>query len=133
MHEAAWMEKRVFRRIPASAVLELFLIEEANGTLAKAPRRQAESLNISAGGILLNADIRLPIGMRVGLKLDLESIYSMNADWEPDKDHETAQSIEAIGKVVRVKGAEEIGYEIALAFDDMSGKDAKVLRELLES
>ncbi len=133
MNETAWKEKRVFRRIPAAAVLEVFLIEDASGIMANAPRRKAESLNISAGGVLLSTDIRLPVGTRVGLKLDLDSIYSMNADWQPGEGHEPAQAIEAVGKVVRVKGADEIGYEIALAFDELTGKNAKVLRDLLES
>jgi c-di-GMP-binding flagellar brake protein YcgR len=133
MNSNSWMEKRIFHRIPAAAVLEIFLIEKSNGDRSSAQKRRAESLNISAGGILLSTDIALPVGMQVGLLLDLESIHRMNVGWRAEEGHEPAPAIEAIGRVVRVKGAEEIGYEIALAFDEMNGKDAQVLKQFLES
>jgi c-di-GMP-binding flagellar brake protein YcgR len=133
MGAAAWTEKRLFRRIPAAAVLEVFLIEKTNGDMRSAPKRKAESLNISAGGILLSTDIALPVGMQVGLVLDVESVYRMNPDRRIEDSRGQPPVIEAVCRVVRVKGAEEIGYEIALAFESVKDGDAEALQRLLES
>ena len=119
-------EKREYRRFPAAAVVEIRL-EGQSGDAAE----PAESLNVSSGGLLLSANEKLPIGDRVALRLDLDSAGELVKGSEPHGLPAGGRIIEASGRVVRVKGAPEIGFEIAIAFENINPGDAEALDMIL--
>jgi len=126
MTEMKKEEKRRYVRVPAAALIE---IETAGGP--DAPREPAETLNMSIGGILFAADSELPVGRLIRFRLDLDSIFALNTGIERGEIIRTGYTIEAAGRVVRVKGAPEIGYEIAVSIENIKPEDAEALGRLL--
>ena len=120
-------DKRKYRRFPAAAIVEIRLEGDPNDVAAP-----AESLNVSSGGLLLSANEKLPIGGLVRLRLDLDSAYELNEGIERNGSPGGGRIIEATARVVRTKGAPEIGYEIAIAFEQIDPRDAEALDKLLE-
>ncbi len=124
-------EKRAFKRVPAAAVMEIRPLESAELILEQDALAPAETLNLSSGGLLFSTDQELEVGSLISIKLRLDSIYDLNVEWQRDGEDQGEQSLMAIGKVIRVKGAPEIGYEVGIRFEGISEKDAAALRVFL--
>jgi hypothetical protein len=78
---------------------------------------ETESLDISESGILLNSDTDLPNNLPVKMELHLSDSIRMNPDW-PKIDEFFSEDIVMPARVVRSKGAREIGYQIAFSFEE---------------
>ncbi len=123
-------ERRKFTRVAASAVLEIMQIDRADPELASDRYTPAESLNLSVGGLLLTTDLELDIGALVKMKLRLSEISAFKPAKERDRSGE-APDLVAVGEVVRVRGAREIGFEVAVRFVAIHDGDVAALRRLV--
>lgn len=93
---------------------------------------ETESLDISESGILLNSDVALPDGMPIRIELHLSESLRMNANW-PTIEDSFSQDVIIPAKVVRSRGAEEIGYQVAISFnDDTDTEKLKLLSNFLD-
>jgi hypothetical protein len=133
MSPEEWKEKRRFRRTPAAAAIEVFPVGPS--VSEEPPILEAESLNLSPGGVLLSVDDEIPVGARVGLRLDIDSVYTLNVDWEAVDVDITGKrhKLGLVGKVVRTKGAPELGWEVAISFEDVEKNDLNSLQRMLEA
>lgn len=121
-------DRRKFKRVPAAAVLEVRALSEADLKSEPTSQPDAETLDLSGGGLLLTTDSELRPGSLVSVRLDLDSIYDLNVAWTRGDHRERGKSVGAVGRVVRIKGAQEIGFEIAIEFVEIAWDDAEVLR-----
>lgn len=119
------VERRRHKRVPAVASLELVLPGRPED------RIYAESIDISPGGILLSTDACMEVGSRVRIKLDLESLPPLNVGINQGPAPGNEKELVLSCRVVHVKGAEEIGFEIGLSFERILKGRVETLERLL--
>ena len=109
-------ERRMFKRVPSTAIAQIVPADD------DIPSRHmtVETLDMSKGGILFCCNEKLEVGTRYALKILLEKSKTLNADWEIKNFEINSPVIEAVCKVVRIHGATEIGWEIAVQFESFS-------------
>jgi c-di-GMP-binding flagellar brake protein YcgR len=66
------------------------------------------------------------------MKILLEESQTLNAGWELKNFQLDRPTVSAICTVVRVHGAEEIGYEIAVEFESIDEDHAAEVKKFLE-
>lgn len=116
LSEKKGRERRMFKRVPSTAIAQIV----AAGENLPDEHMTIETLDMSKGGILFCCDKKLGIGSRWALKILLEKSKTLNANWEIRNFEINSPVIEAVCKVVRIHGATEIGWEIAVQFESFS-------------
>jgi c-di-GMP-binding flagellar brake protein YcgR len=113
-------EKRAFGRLEKAAFVELTPADVSGG----AHLARMEALDISRGGIRLACDVEMPQGSRWKVSLLLAESATLNADWELRHYEPQRKVVSATARVVRSHGAPEIGYEVALQFENLTEDEA---------
>lgn len=116
LSEKTGKERRMFRRVPSTAIAQIL----PAGDEYPPEHMTVETLDMSKGGILFCCDKKLDVGTRWALKILLEKSKTLNANWEIKNFEINSPVIEAVCKVVRIHGATEIGWEIAVQFESFS-------------
>ncbi|HUX05777.1 MAG TPA: PilZ domain-containing protein [Acidobacteriota bacterium] len=102
-------DQRRYHRFNAAGGSEVVLLDESGKTM----RRAGESLNMSVGGLLISTNEKLPLGATVLLKLNLD---------EPAE-----RKFEAFGRISRISERSDGGYDIAVTFEAVEGKESAEL------
>lgn len=102
-------ERRRFVRVADDVVVEL-------APIGGAGRRDAQTLNFSAGGVLVLAEAPLPVGAAVRATLHLD---------------DEERPLEFDGRVRRVRTLSDHTHEIAVEFEGGSAGDQRALQDLI--
>lgn len=119
-------ERRSHERVAAA----VRLIVKKSGDETPLLTSETESLDVSEGGILLNSDFLWPEGLEVNVEMHLSESLQLNANW-PKIQKDFPDEIVLPGKIVRCQGASEIGYVVAVSFDEPNKKKLKTLAEFI--
>lgn len=120
-------DKRAFGRSEKAIFVELIPLEAGGASR----RARMEALDISQGGLRLTCDQELPLQSRWRVSLLLAESATLNADWELRHYEPQTKEVTAIAQVVRSHGAPEIGYEIALKFENLSSVEAEEVKRFM--
>ena len=119
-------ERREFARIPAAAIVEIAPVDETDDRLS------VETLDISAGGILFSSDRPFETGSRWDLTLRLDESIKLNPNWNAEAEHRVRfRNIHTLCEIVRVKGSEEIGFDVAARFVHIADDDTEAVKNFL--
>lgn len=125
-------ELRQFKRIPSAAIFEIVAVDDSNSSQKSGEKTDAESLNMSAGGVMFSSDIKFEKGAVLKIKIKLAESHEMNPGWDKKELESEVPVLDVVGTVVRVVGAEEIGYDIAVEFTTINPKQQEALRRFLD-
>ena len=119
-------ERRKFARIPAAAIVEIAQADEQD------KRVLVETLDISAGGILFSSNRFYEAGSRWNLTLRLDESIKLNPDWNAEAEKSgDFQIVNTLCEIVRVKGSEEIGYDVAAQFVHIDENETEAVKKFL--
>lgn len=102
-------DRREFKRIAATALVEIHPLDED----IPVESIYAETLNMSVSGIMFATDREFEVGTLWKLKFLLKDSAYFNADWSR-RSGVKEQAVPAIARVVWIKGAKEIGFDVAM-------------------
>ena len=121
-------ERRQYKRIASTALVELKPVDKTTDH----DRVSVETLEISTGGILFSSDRSFEIGSRWRLRILIGQSTTYNPDWELKHFDIDEPVLSAVCKIVRQKGAREIGYDIAAVFESIENGHAEELQKFLD-
>ena len=117
-------ERREFARIPAAAIVEIAPADETEKGVS------VETLDMSAGGILFSSDRAFETGSRWKLILRLDESIKLNPNWNAEH-RARFRNIHTLCEIVRAKGSDEIGFDVAARFVQIDENDAEAVKSFL--
>lgn len=122
-------EQRAFKRIAATALMEILPLEKE----IPVDSFYAETLDMSSGGIMFATDRKFKVGSLWKLKILLKDSAYFNAGWHRQDSANREEAVPAIGSVVWIKGAKETGFDVAMKIVHIDERHAVALNEFLSA
>lgn len=124
-------ERRSFERLPRQFRVQLMPLAFAD---SRQPTLSTRCLNISAGGILLEAERFIQVGEKVQVRLFLPRLNKYHPSYFKVFESSVDQNVLAVAEVVRCETkAPGHSYEIGIKFLDVYEDDWQALYRMLQA